>query len=450
MLTSIKRFSKLALEVQKQPQRCKRCNISLAVTSTSFVSHLFAIESPHSRVDIKPGWTDTYTISYDTKDNTGISNLTTPGFTFQEDKDDEMVTIVSKSRQGLIVTTPQQIDLHVLAGTGGLSVHGKIEGNCDLTSKEETQIGFKSGEIFLANTLRGETISMCADGIGGSVSIAKVVEATSLQISAERSIRALRLLGDTVSLKFLCSNGGSLRIGALYSARSVLTAIRSISSNSNSIDNIKDENDHLVSIENMHGHADIQTTGGHVNISGVTGSVNINHSGIGIVSLQIDSARGTSSITSIDGPVTVQIARPVVSSLTLILNSMSSIHLPSDNEISMTVLKHVNNHNGESITVSISSIPMLAGQTDQSIDHVSGGSGKIRDGSPITGFYFAKGSPISNSNKDESTLSSLSVDGDLPMVEVTAKGPIRIEFPSFIDLVRMKSTNRQSVIVKNK
>jgi hypothetical protein len=434
MLSSRKRLSIVALQVQKLD---RKKILERYARSTSFVSHLFAIKSPHSHVDIKPGWTDTYSLSYDTKDITGISNLNTytPGVTFQEDKEDEMVTIVSKSQQGLIVTTPQQIDLHVLAGIGGLSVLGKVEGNCDLTSKEETQIGFKSGEIFLANTLRGETISICADGLGGSVSIAKVVEATSLQISAERSVRALRLLGDTVSVKCLCSNGGSLRIGALYSARSVLTAMRSISSNSNSSDNIKDENDHLVSIENMHGHSDIQTMGGNVTISGVTGSVNINHSGSGTVNLQIDSARGISNITSIDGPVTVQIARPV-SSITLILISMSSIHLPSDNESSMNILKHVNNQNGESITMSISSIPILSGKTDQSIDQISGGSGKIRDGSPITGFYFANGSFFSNTNNNESTLS------DLPLVKVTAKGPIRIELPSFIDLVQMKSSNR--------
>jgi hypothetical protein len=247
-----------------------------------------------------------------------------------------------------------------------------------------------------------------------------------------------------VSVKCDCSNGGSLRIGALYSARSVLTAIRSISKNSNSSDTIKDENDHLVSIENLHGHADIQTMGGNVTISGVTGSVNINHSGSGTVNLQIDSARRTSNITSIDGPVTVQIARSV-SSITLILFSKSSIHLPSDNEFSINVLKHVNNHNGESVTVSISSIPILAGQTDQSIDQISGGSGKIRDGSPITGFYFAKSSLVSNTNNNESTMSSLSIDRELPIVKVNANGPIRIELPSFIELVQMKSSNRHSV-----
>jgi len=412
----------------------------------SYLGYLFCINATNSSsIVIKPGWTDSYTVDHELNATTTNAPSKADDLNVQESaEEDEMVTISSTSRKKLILTTPQQVDLHVEAGSGGLSILGKVEGNCDLSSKGDSPpFGLTSGEISIANTIRGETVNISATERGGSVTIAKVIEATSMQISAHQNVRALRLLGESISV----TSGGSLRIGALYSSRSVLSAHRK------DVDTNNDK-DMLLSVENMHGHAEVNGTGGSINISGVTGSVFVNHKGSGSVALQIDSARGKSTVKSIDGSVTVQIARPV-SPMTLILSSFSSIHMPETNQESdvlFSVLQRTFSNNQETITVTLSPVTKSAlkdkfedekGNGDLT-DQASGGSGKIRDGSPITGFYFSKDSSSLNQLPKNKTSTLTSTSEALPVIDISAKGPIIIELPSFIELVRNKTLRNKN------
>lgn len=414
---------------------------SLNNKKKSYLGYLFCIDAKNSSIDIKPGWTDSYTVGYDSNAASDAGKYL--GLDVQEsEEEDEMVTISSTSSNKLFLSTPQQVDLHVEAGAGGLCILGKVEGNCELSSKGQSSKGLESGEISIANTIRGETVNISAVERGGSVTIAKVIEATSMRISAHENVRALRLLGESISV----TSGGSLRIGALYSSRSVLSALNRRESGNN------DEKEIRLSVENMHGHAEVNGDGGSINISGVTGSVFVNHKGRGSVVLQMDSARGKSTVKSTDGPVTVQIARPI-SSMTLVLSSLTSIHIPEDNsDVSMTLLQRNVIDNKEFITVTLSSAarPTLNDRNEEQhhlnggmSDQISGGSGKIRDGSPITGFYFSKDSSVTNDSRDKTALASAT--NDLPVIEVSTKGPIRVEFPSFIELVRSKTMSRTLV-----
>ena len=117
-----------------------------------------------------------------------------------------------------------------------------------------------------------------------------------------------------------------------------------------------------------------------------------------------------------------------------------------------SVLQRTFSNNQETITVTLSPVTKSAlkdkfedekGNGDLT-DQASGGSGKIRDGSPITGFYFSKDSSSLNQLPKNKTSTLTSTSEALPVIDISAKGPIIIELPSFIELVRNKTLRNKN------
>lgn len=410
-------------------QNCAQCLLTVSLPDTSRIP-----------LEVSPGWKDECSIELKQNNNTrtDVSESMADDLTSKLEidalsADDETISVVLRDEEALPgrgvgavlrLFSPQVMDLDVRAGQGKVTVNEKLEGSCNIVTD--------GGDVFFASTIRGESISVDA-GSGGAVVFRKVLEGDS-NITG-RCISAKKVMGNNVIMH---AAGEKVDIGACYAATATITS----------------EGAGPVVIGGVHGHCDVTATG-DVSISGITGSVAVT-ARHGKVDLQYDSARlgpstagaaagdGGSHVIDAEGDINVVFVPPVAVRIRASAprgvavdpaqgGAGSFQQFGSDGTGNAGVMADSNTHRLSGI-LSVAVAPL------DSAD-VRGGSGKVRDGNAITGFYFSN-APASSSAPPTLAQSSAAGHGSaapLPLLSITShRGRVNVSCMSWYDMIRLK------------
>jgi len=240
------------------------------------------------------------------------------------------------------VNVPQRMETSLECG-GGVVVSGKLEGTSDM---------FAAGDIVLKGTLRGAYIDLVSRQ--GWVRAERVLEGVS-RVEGALGVSCAKVLGERCSLRG-GEGGGGVHVGAIYCGD---LAIESCAGGD-------------VDVGSLHGSARVVCNGGGVvKLRGVTGQVLVEGSPAG-VDIQFDSVRGESKIMGCTGDVSVVLCPPVL--VRLDLNGGGTL------DVDAGIGGTFNRDTGELVCYG-GSEGMVGGEVG------GGGSGKIREGVEISGWW---------------------------------------------------------------
>ena len=323
---------------------------------SSRVGWLVAIEAGGS-LNVESNWNDSVTAVC--KNNLSIEEVET----------ERLVSIVTSQQQQqqqqqqqhddiLRVTIPQRADLHAVADRN-VCILGKLEGDATIESK--------MGDVVLSGSVKGSRIAVTA--LEGSVIAKRAIEAADADLRGHRGIDILRISALRVRATVSGGSIGDLIIGAIYSAHAVL--------NVSGIGGVR--------VSALHGCATVNAlaSGALVSLRGITGSV-IMKTGMRPVCIHFDSPRGISSIDA-EGDVTLTFTAPTKVHVTALgRGNESQIYLHG------SLLRGTNQFDG--IIKGVDSDEIMI----KNARNASGGSGKIREGNEISGFYDEKNHVTTN------------------------------------------------------
>lgn len=364
-------------------------------SSSSRVGWLVAIEST-GPVAVEPGWNDSVRAWVGNDD-----------LSLDEVEDERLVSIVSSHSTVITrVVVPQRADLHVAAAGGGVAVSGKIEG--------DATIECGAGDVVFSGSIKGERVLINARA--GRIVAHRAIEAAEADLAGAAGIHVLRISALRVKAK-VNGGDGDLFVGALYSADARLATA----------------GEGGVRVTAIHGSTsvDAPTSGSRISLRGITGAVSVTSGASRPVSVHFDSARGKSVINA-GGDVNVSFTT-------------------STGAVRVSVLRAEGG-----VCVIGTSVPggefegLVNGATPQtSTNKAIGGSGKIREGAKITGFYEEKteNSGTATDSAAEEPQAVARADGVEmevpPRVTVTSGGRVTIEVIDYAESIRRAALEKK-------
>ncbi len=247
----------------------------------------------------------------------------------------------------LVLHTPQRMESEVQSG-GSVHIHGKLEGSCAVRAR---------GDIVAAGTLRGAYVDL--QSAEGRVDVMKVLEGVSA-VRARLGLRCARAMGERMALR---TEAGELHVGAAFGEVTLEHAAAAAPPPAGA-------GAHCVHLGGVHGSARILSASAPVTAVGVTGRLRVSGAPAACTA-QFDSVRGDCSITGVAGSVEVRVCPP----LRLQLRVAAGGGL------------RVDAGPGGSFEGGVLVAPGPAAGAGEADPAGRGGSGKIRDGSAITGWW---------------------------------------------------------------
>ena len=316
---------------------------------------LVAVEaSSPSRIVITPGWHNHATASVP-------SDVCRTRLDVEEAPDESLIsiTLATGSATELRVDCPERVDLHARLSAPGrrsitdplctpaaLCVTGKLEGDVTL------ECGLGDIEV---GRIKGARVAITADQ--GAVRLRGALDARSAELDGSAGVTTARVAATTFRAN---GHGGGVDVSAIYSSSATMSVTQG----------------GCLRIGGVHGTARAVAEGGGppAILRGITGTLNLNAAERGAL-VHFDAPRGESEIIA-GGDVDVQFTDSATLSVRLHVRARSvSFSEGADVE---TV----------GVTDDGSRTFLLRGHTaGNEISGNRGGSGKIREGSGITGFW---------------------------------------------------------------
>ncbi len=241
-----------------------------------------------SAVVASPGWRETLEVSRDGSRSEARTEV---------DETNEAISVSAEAGaagETLRLAFPQRMDaVHVDAGRGDVSIAGKLEADTNLTTR--------SGRVDVASPLRGTYVTIAAGR--GAVQVHRVVEAGQLDVSCG-SMRATRVMGENIVVRVGAEadedgsecegEGEGIHIESSYATKASYTCVGRGS----------------VTVGGHHGVLHASASSGDVHATGITGAASVSAEK-GEASLQFDSVRGDSSCVA-EGDILLTLVPPVL------------------------------------------------------------------------------------------------------------------------------------------
>jgi hypothetical protein len=381
------------------PARARAASLStVASASPSCSGFLVAVEARgRVHVIVEPRWADAVSAS---------APGAAPGELVLEDAPGErLVSVVlargSRARE-LRVVVPQRADVHVDAGdgagddaggaddgadagAGGITVLGKLEGALTLRAAR--------GDVVLAGSVRGARVELAA--ARGAVRVGRSLDAGEAALSGAAGVAARRVSAASVRVD---AGGAGVALGALYATDARLRAGAGAA----------------LRVGSLHGAAAAEAAGAgpRVSVRGVTGALDL-RAPARDAAVHFDAPRGASRLAA-GGDASVTFARPAA----VALRARGARGVDAPPLDAAGVLRA-----GEDGGAAGGAGAGGAGAGGDAA-RVSGGSGKVREGGAVAGFY------------DEAARDAArGADAELPSVEVDAGGRATVEVVGYGEAV---------------
>jgi hypothetical protein len=340
-------------------------------TTSSRTGWLVAVDAA-GPVFVEPEWNDTV-----------VAWINNTRFDSEDIVSEKLSSVVSDDAlASLRVTMPQRADLHASSRAGDVRVSGKIEGDVTVNSD--------AGDVRFDGSIKGATVTAAA---ARRVVALRAIESLDATLAGDGGVDALRISAARVRVE---SRAGGIRVGAIYSADAQLRV----------------EGSGRLGVSAIHGAVRVTapSAGARVSVRGITGSVNVS-AGDRPIYLHFDSPRGSSSVDAL-GDVSVTINAPV------------AVRVAVKAEKGATVLGEIARGGSFSGLVRILAKDAVAGGS-------GGGSGKIREGAAITGFYEEPG-PAASADSDEAAAS----------ISIRSAGAVSIRVVDYAEAAMMAAAER--------
>jgi hypothetical protein len=269
---------------------------------------------------------------------------------------EQQVTVVgSDASTPLAVTLPQRMESEV-QGSASVRIAGKLEGSCTVQAV---------GDIDAVGTLRGAYLDL--ESTGGRVEVRRGMEGVS-SVRAATGLACARAMGERVTLR---TAAGALHVGAAFGDITLEHTAPAAAPGAASAPPAS------VFLGGAHGSAHVFSASAPVVARGITGRLRVTGAPAACTA-QFDSLRGDSSLDNVQGSVTVHVCPPV--SLRLQVAAGGGLHVfpgPGGSYV-----------DGLLVSAASGAAPEAGREgAGEGAGSGQGGSGKIREGSAITGWW---------------------------------------------------------------
>jgi hypothetical protein len=342
-------------------------------TASSRTGWLVAVDAA-GPVSIEPEWSDTV-----------VAWINNTRFDAEDIVSEKLSSVVSNDAQAsLRVTMPQRADLHASSRAGDVRVSGKIEGDVTVNSD--------AGDVRFDGSIKGATVAAAA---ARRLLALRAIESLDATLAGDGGVDALRISAARVRVE---SRAGDVRVGAIYSADAQLRV----------------EGSGRLGVSAIHGAVRVAApaAGARVSLRGITGSVNVS-AGDRPIFLHFDSPRGSSAVDAL-GDVSVTMNAPV------------AVRVAVTAAKGATVLGEIARGG------TFSGLVRILAEKGAAAGGSGGGSGKIREGAAITGFYEEPGLAASAADSDAAAAS----------ISIRSAGTVSIRVVDYAEAAMMAAAER--------